>query len=96
MAEIGKLQWSREGAGPQNSAQETKAGKVEGGDGEGVQEEQEVHMHVKEQVEKQVEQVEQEVQMEVQWQQEVAHVQEAEEAKLRQAVLLVEQGRNDM
>ena len=69
--------------------------KVEGGDCEGVQVKQ-VEEHV-EQVKGQVEVV-QEVQMEVHRQVEVVqvHVKETEEAKLQQAVLMVEEGKNDM
>ena len=99
MATIEKLQRSRKGAGPQNSAQETKAVKVEGGDCEGVQVKQvEEHVEqVKGQVKGQMEVVE-EVQIEVQQQVEVVqvHVKETEEAKLQQAVLMVEEGKNDM
>ena len=84
LATIGKLPWSRKGAGPQNSVQEAKAWVVEGEDVEG----EEVLMQTGE-VKVQVEKVQMKT-TEVQ-----AQVEEAEEAKLQQAALLVEEEKGD-
>ena len=91
LATIGKLPWSRKGAGPQNSVQEAKAWMVEGEDGEV----EEVLMQTGE-MQIQVEEVQAQVEkVQMQTTEVQAQVEEAEEAKLQQAALLVEEEKGD-
>ena len=84
MATIGKLPRSRKGAGPQNSVQEAKAWIVEGKNGE-VEEVLRQTGEVQGQVEK----------VQMQTREVEIQVEEAEEAKLQQAALLVEEEKGD-